>query len=230
MTFSTVCIWVQKLNAGVESVKTAPKSGRPKSASSPRIVANMVEISEVSVLRILRNSLKLKKKIARRIPHFLTEEQKRTRVKMARKRFEKVSKIQYKDLNVVTSDETLIHFLKPHQRFSNPVRLTKDAKRPCIAKWIASVQKRIYAVFGITKEIAIKVFVHKGKSVYARIKKNLRKLSYYSRNFVQRGIRGMYLLHGNASGHKPGSVTSFLNEQGVMGAIIFSNIRPILTI
>ena len=71
MSFSTVCRWVRKFSAGVESVTSAPKSGRPKSASSPKIVeqnkllvksdarytsqqiANMVVISKASALRIL---------------------------------------------------------------------------------------------------------------------------------------------------------------------------------
>ena len=41
MSFSTVCRWVRKFSAGVESVTSAPKSGRPKSASSPNIVENI---------------------------------------------------------------------------------------------------------------------------------------------------------------------------------------------
>ena len=77
----------------MESVTSARRSGRPKSASSPKIVekikllvisdarctsqqiVNMVGISKAPVLRILRNILKMKKKSARWIPHLLTEEQ-----------------------------------------------------------------------------------------------------------------------------------------------------------
>ena len=37
-SFSTVCRWVRKFSAGVESVENAPKSGHTKSVESPRIV------------------------------------------------------------------------------------------------------------------------------------------------------------------------------------------------
>ena len=125
MSFSTVCRWVRKFSAGVESVTSAPKSGRPKSASSPKIVeknkllvksdarytsqqiANMVGISKASALRILRNILKMKKKSARWIPHLLTEEQTRTRVRMARKllkRFPRYDKKLF--MNIATGDES----------------------------------------------------------------------------------------------------------------------------
>ena len=87
MIFSTACSWVRKCNAGMESFKSAPKSGQPKSASSPRMVekiiqivksgarytsqqiVDMVGISKASVLHILQNNLKLKKKSARWVPH-----------------------------------------------------------------------------------------------------------------------------------------------------------------
>ena len=38
MSLSTVCRWVIKFSAGVGPVISAPKSGRSKSASSPKIV------------------------------------------------------------------------------------------------------------------------------------------------------------------------------------------------
>ena len=47
-------------------------------------------------------------------------------------------------------------------------------------------------------------------------KKVLRKLvKFYQKRRPKTGIRGIYLLHDNASSHKAGSVTSFLKEQGV---------------
>ena len=95
-----------------------------------------------------------------------------------------------------------IHFFEPHRKISNGVWLTKDARRPCIAKMMASVKRLC--------------MVPKGKSMNARFykKKVLRKLVKFFQKCRPTGIRGMHLLHDNASSHKTGSVTSFLNEQG----------------
>ena len=42
MSFSTVCRLIRKFSAGVGSVTSAPKSCRSKSASSPKIVKNII--------------------------------------------------------------------------------------------------------------------------------------------------------------------------------------------
>ena len=48
---------------------------------------------------------------------------------MLRCPFEKFSKIQSeKTMNVVTGDESWIHFFEPHCKISNQVWLTKDAR------------------------------------------------------------------------------------------------------
>ena len=48
MSLPIVCRWVRKLNAGVESVKYAPKSGRPKSACSTRIVEKLSKYTNLA--------------------------------------------------------------------------------------------------------------------------------------------------------------------------------------
>ena len=44
--YDTVQRWKKKSKSGVESIKNAPKSGRPKSASCKEIVAKIKEIIE----------------------------------------------------------------------------------------------------------------------------------------------------------------------------------------
>ena len=46
MSYDTVRRWKKKFESGVESIKNAPKSGRPKSASRKEIVSNIKEIIE----------------------------------------------------------------------------------------------------------------------------------------------------------------------------------------
>ena len=46
MSYDSVRRWKKKCESGVESIKTAPKSGRPKSASGKEIVSKIKEIIE----------------------------------------------------------------------------------------------------------------------------------------------------------------------------------------
>ena len=103
MSYDIVRIWKNKLESGVESIKNAPKSGRPKSASRKEIVLKIKEIIEgdarftvrdiarkvgislSTVHLILKKHLKVRKSFARLVLHLLTDEQNRQRVKMAKK-------------------------------------------------------------------------------------------------------------------------------------------------
>ena len=101
--YDTVRRWKKKFESGVESIKNAPKSGRPKSASRKEIVSKIKEIIEgdarftvrdmarkvgislSTVHLILKKHLKVRMISARWVPHLLTDEQKRQRVKVAKK-------------------------------------------------------------------------------------------------------------------------------------------------
>ena len=49
MSYDTVRRWKNKFESGVESIKNAPKSGRPKFASRKEIVSKIEEIIEGDV-------------------------------------------------------------------------------------------------------------------------------------------------------------------------------------
>ena len=103
MSYDTVRSWKNKFESGVESIKNAPKSDRPKFASRKEIVSKIKEIIEgdarftvrdiarkvgisLSTVRlILKKHLKVRKIFARWVPHLLTDEQNRQRVKVVKK-------------------------------------------------------------------------------------------------------------------------------------------------
>ena len=96
MSYDTVRHWKNKFESGVESIKNAPKSGRPKFASPKEIVSKIKEIIEgdarftvcdiarkvgisLSMVQlILKKHLKVRKIFTRWVPHLLTDEQKQT--------------------------------------------------------------------------------------------------------------------------------------------------------
>ena len=103
MSNDTVRSWKNKFESGVESIKNAPKSGRQKFASRKEIVSKIKEIIEgdaritvhdiagkvgisLSMVHlILKKHLKVRKIFARWVPHLLTDEQNKQRVKVAKK-------------------------------------------------------------------------------------------------------------------------------------------------
>ena len=135
VSYDTVRRW-KKIESGVEAIKNAPESGRPKSASRKEIVlkineiiegdarftvrdiARKVGISPLSTVQlILKKHLKVRKVSARWLLHLLADEQKRQWVKVVIKllqMFQKYDKKQF--ANFVTGDETWVHYFEPLQK------------------------------------------------------------------------------------------------------------------
>ena len=184
--------WKKKFESGVESIKNAPKSGRPKSASRKEIVSKIKEIIEgdarftvrdiarkigislSTVHLILKKHFKVRKISARWVPHLLTDEQKRQWVKVAKKLLQMFSKYDRKQFaNVVTGDETWVNYSEPVRKVSNKIWATKHSKRPIIAKRPLSTKKVLYAIFFSGEGVALKVPVKKGKSITGKYYKDV---------------------------------------------------------
>ena len=221
----------RNLSLGVESIKNAPKSGRPKSASRKEIVSKIKEIIEgdarftvcdiarkvgisLSMVHlILKKHLQVRKISARWVPHLLTDEQKRQRVKVAKKLLQ-----MFPVANVVTGDETWVHYFEPVRKVSNKIWATKHSKRPIIAKRSLSTKKVLYAIFFSGEGVAIKVPVKKGKSITGKYYKDvvLKKLKkYYQKQCPATGFKHVRLLHDNAPAHTSAIVTAFLKKEKV---------------
>ena len=132
--------WKNKFESGVESIKNAPKSGRPKYAAPKEIVskikkiiegdarfkvrdiARKVGISLSTVQLILKKHLKVQKIFARWVPHLLTDEQNRQRVKVAKKLLQMFQTCYKKQFaNVVTGDETCVYYFEHVRKVSNKI-------------------------------------------------------------------------------------------------------------
>ena len=231
VSYDTVRQWKKKFESGVESIKNAPKSGRLKFASRKEIVSKIKEIIEgdarftvrdiarkvgislSTVHLILKKRLKVRKISARWVPHLLTDEQKRQRVKVAKKLLQMFPKYDKKQFaNVVIGDETWVHYFEPVRKVSNKIWATKHSKRPIIAKRSLSTKKVLYAIFFSGEGVAIKVPVKKGKSITGKHYKDivLKKLKkYYQKRRPATGFKHVRFLHDNAPPHTSAIVTAF---------------------
>ena len=95
----------------------------------------MVGISLSRSHYILKNILNVRKISARWVPHLLSDGQKKQRVKIAKQLLKIFPKYDEKKFaNLVTGNETWVHYFEPVRKVSNKIWATKNSKRPVIAK------------------------------------------------------------------------------------------------
>ena len=124
--------------------------------------------------------------------------------------FPKYDKKQF--ANVVTGDETWVHYFEPVRKVSNKIWATKHSKCPIIA------QRSLSTIFFSGEGVAIKVPVKKDKSITGKYYKDvvLKKLKkYYQKRCPATGFKHVPLLHGNAPAHTSTIVTAFLKKEKV---------------
>ena len=101
----------------------------------------------------------------------------------------------------------------------NKIWATKGGKRPCIAKRTMSTKKVKYVIFFTNQGPAIQIAVPKGKPVNARFYKGNvlhELLKYFLSRPPATGLRGVRLLHDNASSHKEAIVCEYLKQEKVV--------------
>ena len=171
-------------HSGVESIKNAPKSGRPKFASRKEILSKIKEIIEgdasftvrdiarklgislSTVHLILKKHLQVRKIFVRWVPHLLTDEQNRQRIKVAKKMLQMFYTCDKKQFaNVVTGDENWVYYFQPVREFSNKIMASKHSRRPIIAKRSLSARKVWYAIFFSGEGVAINMPMKNGKNI-----------------------------------------------------------------
>lgn len=238
LSYSSVFRWCKRFNTGLYALEDVPHARRPRSATGPKMVAKVkkmvandarfsvkhiarcVGISTGAVHTILKRDLKMKRICARWIPHLLTKEQKLARVNLCKKLLKEFPKYENRTFaNVITGDETWVHFFEPKRKSQNKIWASKGCRRPCIAKRTMSVKKVMYVIFFSNQGPAFQIVVPKGKSVNANFYKNvvLKKMKKYFKNRRPgTGLRGVKLLHDNASSHKAAVVREFLKHEKVV--------------
>ena len=118
--------------------------------------------------------------------------------------------------NVVTGDETRVHYFEPIRKVSNKKLATKHSKRLIIAKRSLGATKILYAIFFSCKGVAIKRLVKNGKSIAGKYYKDivLRKLKKcYEKRPHTSGFKDVRLLRVNVPAHTSAIVTACLKKE-----------------
>ena len=154
----------------------------------------------------------VRKIFARWVPHLLTDEQNRQRVKVAKKLLQMFQTCDKKQFgNVVTGDENWVYYFEPVRKVSNKIWATKHSRRPIIAKRSLSAKTVWYAIF-----FSGEVLVEKGQKHH---RKRLQRHSageakkYYQKRRHVTGFKHIRLLHGNVPAYASEIVTAFLKKE-----------------
>ena len=153
------------------------------------------------------------------MPHFLTDEQKQSRVRLASQVTEKYDKCDPRRLEeIVKGDETWIYHFQPDSKGKNKVWVSSVGDRPVIARRYKTSNRMLYAMFYDSKGPVLQIPVPKGSSVTGKFYREsflTQLVDFYQKRRPRTGVRGINLLHDNALAHKSATVQEDLKESGL---------------
>ena len=90
--------------------------------------------------------------------HLLIDDQKKQQVKIAKQLLKIFPKYDEKKFaNIVTGNESWVHYFEPVMKVSIKIWATKNSNRPVTAKQTLSAKKILYAIFLSSESVAIQV-------------------------------------------------------------------------
>lgn len=180
-SYATICRWVNEFKRGRTSVEDDPRSGRPKTVTTPDIVdkvhdivlkdrrlklSEIVKISKERVHFILTNELGMHKLSARWVPRLLSAENKRIRHLCSQAGLDRFNQNRTDFLRrFITMDETWVHYYTPETKEQSKQWTHRGSPPPRKAKVVASAGKVMASIFWDSKGILLIDYLPKGKTI-----------------------------------------------------------------
>jgi histone-lysine N-methyltransferase SETMAR len=230
ISISAVKYWINEFKRGRQSLKDDPRSGRPITTttdenidairellrSDPRITFDELEeksgISRGSLQKILHESLRVQKKFCRFVPHRLSEEQKRERIRICTENLKMWRNCGQSLIDkIITENEVYVHYYEPKSRNESKIWVFEDETPPQVVKRDKTVGKVLYAVFFNTSGLVEAVKLEGQKSVTSL----WFTTKCLPRVFQNASRRGLMLHMDNASSHTANLTLEYLAEKKV---------------
>lgn len=165
---SAVYYWYKEFDSGRTSIKTLPRAGRPPQQdyveavdriihehpySSARSIATQLSLSPMTVTKILKEDLHMKKRLRRWVPKILTIEQKQMRTSISLRMLRYLENLTLKQRHaIVTCDESWFYLSYSHES----KWCTEGEEPPISGKRLMNEEKvLIFTAFSISGIIMI---------------------------------------------------------------------------
>lgn len=231
--YRTVANWVHEFREGRQSIEDAFRPGRPVTETSSENIETVRQLIELNphisiryivaetdltyyaVQTIIVNYLKLKKLCSRWVPHFLTEEQKKERVKICTENLANLESGKWRKYDVITGDETWLYLRKIE---SSGAWVSEGGSPSSEVRRSQFEPKSMFCVFFMTNGPVLIHQVPRGQSING---------TYYQKNCLEplverikskrpsKGTHGIKLHFDNAPPHKTSIVNNYLAEHSI---------------
>lgn len=176
------------------------------------------ELSRGTLSTIIHDHLGLRKVTSRWVPHDLTPDQKKERVRICRENLAKFQSDSWRTCNIITGDETYIYCRQIGRKASNTHWIGDGQSPKTTVRRGQYEPKMLFSVFFKSNGWLWIHAVESGQRMDG---------NYYIANCLEptikelkkqrpiSGVKGIKLLHDNAKPHVAVEVKNFLEEQGI---------------
>lgn len=191
-SYTTIKSWVAEFKRGRTSVQDEHRPGRPRSVTTPQMVAKIhdmvikdrrLKLSEIAstmgiskerVCNIVTQELGMKKLSARWVPRLLSLEQKRLRVQLSQECLDCFQKDSADFVRrFITTDETWVHYYTPETKLQSKQWTEPGGSAPKKAMTMKSAGKIMASVFWDAKGILMVDYLPKGQTINGAYYANL---------------------------------------------------------
>lgn len=231
VSYPCVTKWIREFREGRQSIEDAPRSGRPvtqTTAENIELVRQLIDtdphvsirylitetgLSYFIVYNIITEHLKLKKLCTRWVPHFLTEEQKKERVRICQENLAKFETGTWRKGDIVTADETWIYLRKID---SGGVWEREGERPPTSVRRRTHEPKSMFCIFIMTNGPILIHQVPRGQSIdgsYYRVNCLEKLVEEIRKKRPVKKTHGIKLHFDNAPPHRNSIVNNYLAER-----------------
>ena len=234
---STVVRWFNKFKNGNESLEDKHRSGRPITETTPSNIDKVrsvidnnpwcsydqieveTSLSRGTIQNIIHDHLKMKKKTSRWVPHHLTEENRKERVRICKQNLDKFKENKWRLTDVVTGYESWFYLQQIGKKQSNMSWVAEGQNPRTVVRKGRFEQKWMFSIFFKTTGVVHISYLKKGETINSESYiNNCLKTLVKSLN-EQRptcGTKNMKFHHDNALPHVHLDVINYLNSMIIM--------------